>query len=105
MIGELRTGRKLTATQSDEITALEDRLKAELANSASLEKSYAAAVREIDSLRRALDFADVAIAAQKETITEVKGQRDEARKAASKANKRAGIATIFAVVLAIIRFL
>lgn len=99
MIGELRAGRTLTAAQAQEIAALEERLKAELNNSASLERSLASAVREIDSLRKALDFADVAIAAQKETIVEVKTQRDEARAAAKSANKRTGLLIVAGALL------
>lgn len=99
MVSELRAGRKLTAAQTAEISALEERLTNELANSASLERSLASAVREIEYLRKALDFADVAIAAQKETIVEVKSQRDEARASAKRANRRTGLVAAAAAIL------
>lgn len=108
LISEVRAGRKLTADQNTEISALEDRLKAELENSASLERSYDAAVREIASLRKALDFADKAIAAKDETIATLKDQRDEARKKAKSANKRAAIAAVVAaapVIVKVVRIL
>lgn len=101
MIGELRTGRKLTMDQQLEIAAVEDRLKVELLNSTSLERSYASAVREIESLRKALDFAQQAIDSQKETIKEVKEQRDEARQAAKTANKRALLSVVVPVAIII----
>ncbi len=97
LIGELRAGRNLSAEQSAEITALQDRLQAELANSVSLDKSYASAVREIASLRAALNFAQQAIDSQKETISELKGQRDQARKDAKSAKRKAVVTTLLTI--------
>lgn len=105
LINEVKKGRTFTAANLTKIDDLEARLKAELQNSISLEKSYASAVREIESLRIALMYADLALKAKDQTITLLTEQRDDARTRAKNANKRATVATITALILGALKFL
>jgi chromosome segregation ATPase len=105
LLRELRSGRKLTTEQSANLDDCEARLTAELANSDSLQKSYESALREIESLRKALDYAGEAIKAKDELAVELKGQRDKARSQAHKANKRTAAIGAVAGILIVLQFL
>jgi septal ring factor EnvC (AmiA/AmiB activator) len=97
LIAEVKTLRSLVLEQRQERDDLQSALDTEKAFSASLEKSYAAAEREISTLNRSIDHLDKAIALNEKTIGLVEKQRDEAKADAKRSRKHAMLATAIAV--------
>ena len=91
---ELRELYALTKTERDDAVAS---LELEQANSASLEKSYAGAEREIATLNRAIERYEAAMALYEKTIGLVEKQRDDAKADAKRSRKHALVATAVAV--------
>lgn len=98
LIAEVKAGRELVQSQREQIASLEKQIEVEQANAASLSKSYVDAQREITQLRTATAALERAINLHEQTIEILKTARAEAEAKARKANKRAGLATVIAVV-------
>jgi septal ring factor EnvC (AmiA/AmiB activator) len=105
IVGEVKTSRVLLDARKSQVVALENELAIEKANSASLDKSYKAAEREISFLRDSVTHLEEAIASKEQVIALLTTQRDEARRSAKKANKRAAISTAASIALLLMRFL
>jgi chromosome segregation ATPase len=83
------------------VTALE----LEKSNSASLNKSYALAEREISTLNKALDRYAAAVALYEKSISMIETQRDEARADAKKAKKKTALTSLALIGLIAMKFL
>lgn len=102
---ETVVNRNLIAAQRERISSLEAEAQAERERGDSLSASYQLAVREIATLRRAVEMLERASAIYQQVITTLTGERDEARADARRSRRRERIATIIAVGSIIIRFL
>jgi chromosome segregation ATPase len=104
LAAEVTAGRAAVAEKNAEIDALEAQLSVEKANGESLSKSYADATREIEQLRSATDALGRAVALNEQTIKLLTDAKQKAEHRAKKANKRAVIATLTAVGMALFKF-
>jgi predicted transcriptional regulator len=104
LVAEVQTGRALVAEKKAEISALEAQLTTERANGASLSKSYASAEKEIERLRSATDALLRAVALHEQTIKLLTDAKEKAEHKARKSNKRAVVATLAAVGMALFKF-
>lgn len=97
---ELRETRDaLIAERDAAIKALEEEKKVR----ASVELSYSRAEKTIATLNSAIEHLESAIAIKDQVVAELKEQRDNARKDAKRANKRAAILTTILVVREVAR--
>lgn len=105
LVAEVRAGRELIAEQRAALAALEEQVRIEQANSASVAASYASAQREIEQLRSSINHLERAIRLHEQTIALLTTDRDRARAGERRANRRALWATVGAVASIAIKFL
>jgi hypothetical protein len=105
LVREAKTSRELIDAFENELKKREKQIELEKQNSASIEKSYAGAERELATLRLALDVLRAAFDNQGKALAVVTDQRDKERAGRKKANKRAAIATIGSFALIILKFI
>lgn len=87
LIEQNKSANELIEKQNTRIKDLEAELAAEKENSTSLEKSYAGAIGEIDSLKRSNATLERAVAMNESTIELLKADNEKQRAKVKKANK------------------
>ncbi len=103
LIADLKDLRELHEATKVERDAAVAALATEKAVSASLDRSYAAAEKQIDTLNRSISHLEKAISLHEKTIAMVEKQRDQA-KAEAKRSRKVAVLSVLALAVKIIFF-
>ena len=105
LLGEVKAGRALVATQKEQLAALEAQAETQRVNGISLSASYTEAAREITHLRQSIGLMEKVIGLHEQTVAILQSREDELKKEVKRQRKRATLSTLVAIGSVALRFL